>query len=274
MRQLSHQALKLGIWYATSGKSAAVPEHVCPSAVLSTANNELATHKYVTLQNTLAGASVAVEGKATELALSRTIRKYRRDELALRILDWVDENPDRAKAIHELADEHAEDFTNNFTSEEFGSIGSQLLERGFLRGVKTWGDAIARSRLTSKGEQCLHSGFGPNDFENTGGSQVNNYEANISGNVGGLQQGDQNMMQVTQNNEVNRLLAEIRELVPKESGVANEHMEAIETQVKSGSRLTAPLRTLVTALASSLGTEAGQRVVALGEQLANNVQQG
>lgn len=274
MAPLKHQALKLGIWYARGGSSTDVPAHICPATKLATADKQLETLGYVTDQQTLAGRSVAVESKCTELTENRTLRKYRRDEVALRILDWVDEFPDNGKAIHQLADSRGFDFTGDFTSDEFKQIGKQLYDDGFLKGIRANGKVVMRTRLTSKGEQCLHSGYAPNDFESNRGSSVNNYEANISGNVGGLQQGDHNVMKVKQVNEVDRLLGEMRNLIPADAPEAQEQMEAIEAQVKTAPGRIAPLKALVSALATAVGTGAGQQITGLGEKLVQLLQQG
>lgn len=273
MQNLTHQAFKLGIWYAKGGNPVEVPEEVCPENDLAIADEQLAACGYIVDQESLAGRSVAVEERCKALATGRNIRKYRRDEIALRVLDWVDEHPDHPTAIHELAEALGEDFTGKFERDEFMSIGRRLAADEYLTGIKADGGVVIRPQLTAKGERCLHSGYGLSGFENIGGAQVNNYEANISGNVGGLQQGDRNTMQVTQNNEIDRVLSEMWELVPEDSGDAAEHMEAIEVQAKSGSKLAAPIRALVTALGASLGTEAGQKIGALGEQLTNLLQQ-
>lgn len=272
---MKHQSFKLGVWLAQGGSPTEVPEDVCPAVALRSATTELEKAGYVVDQTTLAGHSVAVKEEATQLATKRNLRKYRRDEASLRILEWVDEHPGASKGLSDLADTLGEDFTGDFTRDDFQAAATTLKDGGYIRGTSAWGDVVFRATITPLGEQCLNSGYAPNDFESSRGSSVvTNYEANINGNVGGLQQGDSNTMSVTQNNEVERILDEMRDLVPDDDADAQQNIAAVDALVKSAPKNTGLIRQAVNALVSSVGTDLGTRITALGEQLIQQLPGG
>ncbi|VEW10181.1 Uncharacterised protein [Brevibacterium casei] len=103
---------------------------------------------------------------------------------------------------------------------------------------------------------------------------MTNYEANINGNVGGFQQGDGNTMSVTQNNAIEEILDEMRNLVPLDEGDAQQNMEAVDALVKSAPKNTGLIRQAVNALVTSVSTGVGERIAALGEQLIQQLPGG
>lgn len=272
---MKHQSFKLGVWLAKESRPAEVPEEVCPAVAHRFAVTELEKAGYVVNQSTLAGHSVAVKEEAAQLVTKRSLRKYRKDEVSLRVLEWVDENPDASKGLGELADSLGEDFTGDFTREEFQAAAKNLREGGYITGIFAGGVEVVRATITRLGEQCLNSGYAPNDFEsNKGISTVTKYEANIDGNVGGFQQGDGNTMSVTQNNAIERILDEMRDLVTDEDADVQQNMAAVDALVKSAPKNTGLIRQVVNALAASVGTHLGTRITALGEQLIQQLPGG
>lgn len=272
---MKHQSFKLGVWFAQEGNSTEIPEEVCPAVALRSAEAELEKAGYVVDQTTLAGHSVAVKDEVAQLVTKRSLRKYRKDEVSLRILDWVDEHPDATADSQELTEALGEDFTGAFAREEFQAAVKSLREGGYITGTPTWGGELFRATITRLGEQCLNSGYAPNDFEGSkGGSSVTNYEANINGNVGGFQQGDGNTMSVTQNNAIEEILDEMRNLVPLDEGDAQQNMEAVDALVKSAPKNTGLIRQAVNALVTSVSTGVGERIAALGEQLIQQLPGG
>lgn len=269
---LKHQALKLGMWYAQPGSTDDVPEDVCSTLLLEAFNEELATEGYVVVENTLAGQSVSAEpSKLAQLQTPRSLRKYRTDEICIRILEWVDRHPDQGISVADLADTDGRDFTGDFTRDEFHSAGERLKDGGYIKGIGADGGHVIRPEITSLGERCLDSGYAPNDFENGDVTRVSN-TANFNAPVGGFQQGNYNSMSVTQNNtDVNELLAMIREQVPVGNAEANDLVKSLEQAARSGSGGRATVNALVTGLATAVGSHAGQRIIELGAQLLATV---
>lgn len=272
--ELTHQAFRTAMWLAFHEGDTDVPSNICEAGEVSDVKTELEKHGLTpsSATRTLAdnGFTLA-KGKAELLRSSRYVRKYRRDEVAMRILNWIADNEGASTSIAEIV--HVPglsgDFTGEFAEDDFAQVGERLEEAGLISAVKAWG-GLVRPSITPAGEQVVFSGQAPTYLVQPTGANTVTYQSTFNAPVGGVTQGDRNTVTITQQNlppAAEELLRKIWDLVPEDSEQARALVDQIETNVRSGDRAEAVVKALVVGLANTLGGKIGQQAFEYGQQL-------
>ena len=277
---LPHHAFRAAMWLAYHPGNEDIPAKICPPGQLGDVASELQRDGWTVPAETkmLAQTRFTLDrGKADLLKSNKQLRKYRKDELAVRLLEWIADNPDAHTSVGNLADipELAEDFTGDFTKDEFERVGDRLHEDGLIKGFPTSGGLI-RPTITSRGEQVLESDYAPNNTPISvaaqGAGPSVSYSNTFNGAVGGFSQGDHNTLNITQQNlnpAAENALEQLKGQVPADDTEAQALVEQIEVTARSEKRSEAVITALVTALASKVGGGVGEAILSHGQQLVS-----
>lgn len=279
---LTHQSLKTAIWMAQNGGGALpTPEEICPSYLFESVADELAKAGYGGVQKDLSG-DVAFAMSSTHMHIGHTqVRKYRTDAAQMRLLEWVRDHEDQGSSLDVADSAAANDFTGPLTLDDFAKADKFLRDEGFIKGTGAGGHGTIRPEMAAPGNRCLDSGYAPSDLPTHQAAMHNvnapTYTNNITGPVGGIQQGDHNAMSVEQTN--NPDLAEALDIVGKmkqlilednlddttRAEVLDLHQE-LEDSVRGKKKATV-INAFISAISTQVTQFVGSQIGTLGEQL-------
>lgn len=282
---MQHVTLKAATWMAleNNGRSP-VPTEILGPGALATVRREFDQHGLLGAggpgNETLAGerdmslSTAAVD----QFAGKGSVRKYRSREAQLRVLEWIDANPDES-SIEDMIGVANDDFTGPFDLDQLARAEAQLKELEMVKGTGSFGSKVLRRpELTTRGQMCLDNGNHPAELAEQGVQHVDQSQNNsFHGSVGGVQIGNyntQNVKQVLGSTDVDdalKVVQKIREIVQEHAPEKSDSVDVLEDEFSSGEPNQTIVQGMLIALtagtATALGTEAGEAISAYGASL-------
>lgn len=252
-----------------------VPNDVCPPDDVGAVREELSSADLIASGSESAAhrSNIFAISEHHRSSASRAVVSYRDNLAQVRLLDGVNSGLDSVDAI--AASERRHDFSGDISEDEFRQAAQALVDDGLIRATtRSWGNTLGGLTITLQGRNILLRGWAPADLSAAAwaGQQPNQYNHSMTitgGNVGAVQQGQHNIAEVQQHNQLtdrmHPTLERIREQIqalPYEDDrdVLTSQVDQLEKAAQEG-KSPAVLKRLVTAAADSAAAAAGGAAV-------------